>query len=296
MKNKVIIVVVLMPGIYCVAVSGGVDSVVLLDMLHHKATAGKYTLIVAHFDHGIREDSANDARFVGELAASYNLQFETKREELGKATNEETARKRRYAFLHMVAKKHNAKIVTAHHSDDVIETIAINLKRGTGWRGLAALDNPDILRPLLHMRKSEITDYAKERQLEWREDSTNASDRYLRNRLRRMLVSLDPDIHLQLLALRDQQVYIKQQIDSETKLLVRKPYSRYFFVMTSESVALELLRFICVEEGGASVQRPQLLRALLMIKTATPGTLHDVGDGVKIEFSRTEFIVKTSGR
>jgi tRNA(Ile)-lysidine synthase len=80
---------------YLVAVSGGIDSVVLL---HKLVAAGEHELVVAHFDHGIREDSAEDARFVKGLAEHYGLPFVMKREELGKTAGEEQARTRRYAF------------------------------------------------------------------------------------------------------------------------------------------------------------------------------------------------------
>ena len=132
---------------YVVAVSGGVDSVVLL---HQMVQDGGSELVVAHFDHGIREDSDLDAQFVRELAQSYRLPCEVRREELGSGASEELARNRRYAFLREVAKKHRATIVTAHHMNDIPETIAINLTRGTGWRGLAVLGS-DVHRPLLHM-------------------------------------------------------------------------------------------------------------------------------------------------
>jgi len=91
---------------YVVAVSGGVDSAVLLDILSKKPGLD---LIVAHFDHGIRDDSKSDAIFVANLAKEYNLPFETKREELGSDVSEEKARDRRYEFLRAVAKKHDAK-------------------------------------------------------------------------------------------------------------------------------------------------------------------------------------------
>src|SRR5690606_41547248 len=110
------------------AVSGGIDSVVLLDMLSH---VPGLKLVVTHFDHGIRPDSAQDAVFVEELAAHYGLPFETKRVELGTKASEELARRHRYAFLRDVAARYNAKIITAHHADDVIETVAINHIRGT---------------------------------------------------------------------------------------------------------------------------------------------------------------------
>ena len=100
-----------------VAVSGGVDSVVLLDMLADEGV----NIVVAHFDHGIRPDSAADAWFVKALAARYGVEYIGKREELGADASEELARERRYAFLHEVAQKHHAKLVTAHHLDDLIE-------------------------------------------------------------------------------------------------------------------------------------------------------------------------------
>lgn len=281
-------------GSYVVAVSGGVDSIVLLDMLAKLQTPA-LQLIMAHFDHGIREDSASDAKFVSDLAAKYGLAFETKREELGVSASEEQARSRRYEFLRTVAKKNKAKIVTAHHADDVIETIAINLQRGTGWRGLAVLDSPDIVRPLLHVQKSELVSYAKKHNLTWREDSTNASDEYLRNRLRKKLAGLDEDVHRQLLALRDHQVYNKRMINDEAlDLIEQPPYKRHFFITINEKTALELLRAVFIREAGFGPLAPQLRRALIAIKTADSGTQHDVGGGAKLKFTRTEFVVEAS--
>ena len=101
MKNK-----------YVVAVSGGVDSVVLLDMMSRR---GDVDAIVAHFDHGIRDDSLEDRLFVGELASAYGFPYEFKREELGSDASEDLARVQRYAFLREVAKKYDARIMTAHH-------------------------------------------------------------------------------------------------------------------------------------------------------------------------------------
>src|SRR5690554_6827257 len=101
---------------YIVAVSGGVDSMVLLDMMHSRGDA---EIIVAHFDHGIREDSAEDAEFVAKAAEGYGYLFESTREELGKNASEALAREKRYAFLRDLAKKYDAQIVTAHHLDDL---------------------------------------------------------------------------------------------------------------------------------------------------------------------------------
>lgn len=171
-----------------VAVSGGVDSVVLL----HKLVQEKQSLIVAHFDHGIREDSAADARFVEALAKKYSLDFERGEGKLGVKASEDQARQSRHSFMRSVRDKYHAdKIATAHHGDDVIETAIINILRGTRRRGMSSLRDTTVYsRPLLNWSKRQIYDYALEHHLEWVEDETNWSDTYLRNRIRHRLVPL----------------------------------------------------------------------------------------------------------
>ena len=274
---------------YLVAVSGGVDSVVLLHKLISEAS---HDLIVAHFDHGIRPESDADARFVERLAAMYELPFETKREELGAQASEAMARDRRYTFLYDMAQKHDAIVMTAHHGDDLIETIAINVRRGTGWRGLAVLDNPRIMRPLLPYSKTDIYDYAIKNQLEWVEDETNASDVYLRNRLRRFIKSsLSQAAHKKLLTLWQHQLELKQAIRNEEEALLKIDiaYSRYFFTHIDVPVATELLRFI-TQQG---ITRPQAERALHAIKTAQPGTVSEIGAGIRLIFTSRDFSVQT---
>lgn len=270
-------------AIYVVAVSGGVDSVALLDMLS-KTTDNE--IIVAHFDHGIRNDSAEDAIFVETLAGHYGFAFETKRVALGPNASEEKARDERYGFLRDVAARTNGRIVTAHHADDAVETIAINFHRGTGWRGLAVLDS-DIFRPLLHLSKEELLEYAHKHGLEWREDSTNASDAYLRNRLRKNTRTLDLGTKRELLALRSQQIESKRLIEAEVVALVGSgpSYGRYFFAHIPVTVAVECLRAIT----GARLTRPQLERLLLAIKTAQPKSTYEAGSGLTFDFTTRNF-------
>lgn len=276
-----------MKNIYIVAVSGGVDSVVLLDMLSKHASS---ELVVAHFDHGMRSDSQSDALFVKELADRYGFKFETERQELGANASEGTARKHRYVFLNNIVKKYDAKLVTAHHADDVIETIAINLVRSTGWRGLAVLDSPAIYRPLLRMTKRDILDYAQKNKLDWREDHTNADKKYLRNRLRTKLQDFDPARHAQLMMLWEEQLQLKSKIESEVAELLTgaEDYSRYFFIMLDEASAIECIRFIT----QASLTRPQMRSCLLAIKTAKSGSLYTAGSNLVLEFSPRFFKVK----
>lgn len=281
---------------YVVAVSGGVDSVVLLHILV-SGRFGQHELIVAHFDHGIRPDSMDDAAFVRQLAADYELPFEMRREELGQNASEEKARDRRYAFLRSVAKKHKAKIMTAHHADDMVETIAINVTRGTGWRGLAVLDSSDIERPLLDKTKAELLVYAKDHSLTWREDSTNKETKYLRNDLRIRLKDLDAESKQALQLYRNRQVFLRKEVDNETKRDIGvSPYARHMFIVVNDMAGLELLRAVFVQETGTSPTRPQLLRALAAIKVMQPGKVFEVGSAARLRFTRTHFVVETDRR
>lgn len=269
------------------AVSGGVDSIVLLDQMVYEKNRAE--LIVAHFDHGIRASSADDAKFVANLAREYGVKFEMKRVELGAETSEELARDERYKFLRAAAKKYDATLVTAHHLDDLVETIAINLVRGTGWRGLAVLDAPGVLRPNIEHEKAENLAYAAEHHLKWREDETNASDRYLRNRIRAKTMILSVETKHKLLELWKAQRELKRVIGDETKRLLPESggYSRYFFTMIDEFSACELLR----EVTRGRLTRPQLQSVLMAIKTYQPHTVYQAGGGVEITFSSRIFQV-----
>ncbi len=174
------------PGKYIVAVSGGIDSVVLLHMMQENLGN---ELVVAHFNHGIREDSGDDALFVAGLANQYGLEFVHGSARLGANASEDTARQYRYAFLHKIRQQAGARaIVTAHHQDDVIETALMNVMRGTKRRGLVSLRSTNLIkRPLLHINKDQIREYAILHGLEWVEDSTNLEMKYRRNQVRALL-------------------------------------------------------------------------------------------------------------
>lgn len=254
----------LVKGTYIVAVSGGIDSVVLLDLLSKQANL---KLIVAHFDHGIRENSATDSQFVQKLAKSLNLQFELGSAKLGKNASEEQARDARYKFLNKIRDKYQAsQIITAHHSDDIVETIIINLIRGTGWRGLSSLrSTKKILRPLLGYTKSGIKEYAKSHNLSWVEDSTNQDLRYLRNEIRQKLVTkMNTKQREQFLELYQSQRSLMDQIDAHTTEI--NTDRRHDLIMWPQEVSIEVLR------SQLKITRPQARRALMAIKTARPGT------------------------
>lgn len=274
---------------YVLAVSGGVDSVVLLDLMsktHH-------TLVVAHVDHGIREESAADARFVQELAKKYQLPYVGTRFELGPSASEEKARDARYEFLHEQAKTFGATLMTAHHRGDVIETIALNLSRGTGWRGLAAMAGGRVARPLLQMSKEQLIAYALKHRIEWVEDVTNMADTYTRNRLRKKINQMvDNGTKERLLHLRAEQLSLRMSIEREITRFVPRVNSRHFLNQIDDSVAEELIGAYIATESSVSPTRPQRARALLAVKTAKPGAIHHVTNGVELHFTSRNLYIK----
>lgn len=275
---------------YLVAVSGGVDSVVLLDML----VKTKHTLVVAHVDHGIRgEDSHADARFVEALAKSYGVPFVIERLKLRSDASEDMARRGRYTFLREQARIFGAKIATAHHSEDVIETIAINLMRGTGWRGLAVMGGAEIARPLIALTKTQIYMYALSHHLEWVEDETNRSDAYLRNRIRRTISSsLTSSQRQELIRLRAEMLQVRRDIEQEIRRVdEQKLRSRYFMTHIDTAVARELLGDAIAQQTGVRPVRAQIDSALLSIKTARSGSIHHVGERTSLQFTSRTFSI-----
>lgn len=269
------------PGRYIVAVSGGVDSVVLLDLL---ARQSDLQLVVAHFDHGIRPDSTQDMEFVKQLAAHYSLPFVTERVELGSSASEEAARQARYDFLRRAQADCQAQaMITAHHQDDVLETAIFNLLRGTGRRGLTSLrSTKDIVRPLLDTPKADLKAYAIQRKLSWREDSTNQDDRYARNYIRhQVLVCFDAGARQRLLTLIKRQQVVNDELD-ELLAAHTTELDRRWFASLPHVVAKEVMASWLRNNGPANFDRRTIERLTVQAKTKPVGKQFDVLSGYKI--------------
>ncbi|MEO6513927.1 MAG: tRNA lysidine(34) synthetase TilS [Candidatus Saccharimonadales bacterium] len=233
------------PGKYIVAVSGGVDSMSLLHVLKEQPGV---ELVVAHFDHGIRDDSAEDANLVRQMAHEYGLPYELGEGKLGANASEADARNARYAFLQDVRERHDAQaIITAHHQDDVLETAILNLLRGTGRKGLTSLSSREGLqRPMLHIPKAAIKKYAKQHNLTWREDSTNSSDRYTRNYVRNYIMPrFSPEHKAELLAVILKSRETNEALDGAIKEILDQEalgtLDRHTFIMLPHAAAREVL-------------------------------------------------------
>lgn len=177
-----------------VAVSGGIDSVALLHLLVTSQWPPAGQLLVAHFNHGLRPESNQEEQFTRTLASQWDLPFVTATwsPQTCSSSLQESARQARYHFLIQAAHAFQAShVATGHHLNDQIETLLDRLLRGSGVCGLTAMrptrpltDDLQLIRPLLQVRRSELHDWLLTHQLLWREDPTNAQNRYRRNRIR----------------------------------------------------------------------------------------------------------------
>jgi len=188
---------------YLIGVSGGRDSVALL---HWLVDLGYEKLIVCHLNHQLRGQSSDaDARFVEKLAGKYQVDFELGAANVRalakkkKMSIETAAREARYSFFAKAAKRHRCHtIFLAHHADDLVETLLINLFRGAGSAGLVAIRESStrriddveltIVRPFLPVWRKEIDSYVREHRLRFREDATNKNLNPLRNRVRHRVI------------------------------------------------------------------------------------------------------------
>ena len=185
------------------ATSGGLDSMVMADLFQKM----NFDIAIAHCNFQLRGlESFGDQNFIQEYAERNKItffitQFDTENFAKDyKLSIQIAARTLRYDwFYELLETKNYDYLLTAHHLDDNVETFLINLTRGTGLDGLTGIpeQNEKIIRPLLIFSRDEIEDYAKENNIQWREDSSNASDKYLRNKIRHYIVpvlkELNPD-------------------------------------------------------------------------------------------------------
>ena len=188
-----------------IAISGGIDSVVLTHLL----LALKCNISLAHCNFHLRNIESNlDETFVKKIATKLHINYFTTSFETEKIAKEKkestqiTARNLRYQWFQEISKKNNFDyILTAHHADDNLETFLINLTRGSGLEGFTGIPeiNGNIVRPLLKFSRAEILNFAEENSISWREDKSNASAKYVRNKIRHKVLPILKGINPSLL-------------------------------------------------------------------------------------------------
>lgn len=177
----------------CLAVSGGVDSMVLLDLASRSWPRAQ--MVVAHYHHNCRAGASEDQAFVARQADQRHLPFHTATcpEQWEGKADEASLRRYRRKFLKKVAQETRCDwLFTAHHANDQLETLLMRLMRGTGVEGLRSIPRRKgkWVRPMLDLTREQILVYARKQKIRWREDESNQSDRYWRNRVRHELAPI----------------------------------------------------------------------------------------------------------
>lgn len=180
------------------AVSGGPDSLAMLDILNDLKTEMKIDFVVAHVNHMIREEAEADEKFVEQFCKKINVPFFAKRIDITKIANtkkiglEEAGREERYKFFDQVMEQTNAnKVAIAHNKNDKIETIIMNVLRGSGISGLKGIEpikKQKYIRPLIECERKEIEEYCQQKNLMPRIDKTNFDNHYTRNKIRNVVI------------------------------------------------------------------------------------------------------------
>ena len=221
------------------AVSAGLDSMVLLELLHRLSAPLGFVLAAAHFDHGLRgEQGAQEGELVGQRCKALEVPFRSGSagtsllEAARRGSLQKAARVARYAFLRDCAVDMGCnRIATGHHSDDQAETVLMRLIKGSGLVGLAGIqpssDSGRLIRPLLAASRAELEEFARENQITWAEDPTNVTEKYLRNRLRHKLIpgiekKYDPDFSENLIRLGQEASLFRRFLDERTGELLQK--------------------------------------------------------------------------
>jgi tRNA(Ile)-lysidine synthase len=250
-----------------VAVSGGVDSIVLLHLLCRLAPAHRWRLTVTHFNHKLRgREGDSDERFVRSVAKKLNLAFSTDRADVkahaGKTGQsiEMSARELRHGFFARTARAKKIKtIALAHNADDQVELFFLRLLRGTSvdglsgmkWRSTSPRDvRIQLARPLLDATRKQIENFARENKLRWREDTSNKSVDFLRNRVRHELIPL---------------------LERNYQPAVRKNISRLMQLLAAEGEVLNALAGKpkrLFEKNPPAIQRRLLQKQLLTLNIA----------------------------
>lgn len=303
-----------------VAASGGLDSTVLSHALAANRACAGLELVLAHVHHGLRGAEADgDARAVSALARDLGLDFVARRVDpvalrrghssRARPTLQEAARTLRYAALSEMAEATGAtRIATAHHADDQAETVLLRLLRGSGPDGLSGIPERSrdgrIVRPLLRVSRADLASYARDHGLVWREDGSNASDRYARNRLRRhWMPGLAADFNPRLLRaigdLAEAQARDSEWIagcvaaESERRFSVEGPWLRIDasgFARLPEALARRLARAALERcAAGRHVSRVHLERIQAFLGGARSGTRIELPGGLVLRRDRDGF-------
>lgn len=253
-------------------VSGGPDSIAMLDILYNIKMKEKlqFDIVVVHINHMIRKEAIEDEKFVKDFCKKKNIEIFSKSIDVKKLANtnkigiEEAGRKARYDFFEEVLKKTNFnKIAIAHNKNDKIETIIMNIMRGSGVSGLKGIEEKrgKYIRPLIECDRKEIERYCNEKNLNPRIDKTNFNNEYTRNKIRNIVIpyikdEFNPNIINTLdrlsMLVKEEEEYIEKQVKETYKTLILEEHKEY--------IVLDLKKFN---------QQQKVIKSRLVLYTIT---------------------------
>ena len=293
-----------------IAVSGGADSVSLLHLLKE---AGFEDLIVAHLDHQLRPNSQQEAEFVRGLATSWGYTYELKTMNIAELTKktkdnlEQVGRDARYEFFRELKEKHRGSfIVTAHHADDQIETVLMNMIRGCGLDGLGGMQQreADLWRPLLPYSKGAILDYCATHQLQYIEDESNRDITFKRNFLRHEIIpklkELNPNLNNTFIRNIQHWKQASDLLISQSLQFIREHqsskhrYSLKPFLLLSETLQALTLRELFAQTHGhkRNLDQAHLDQVLKILRHKSAGKQKEFGQGKVLLRHRNHFEIQ----
>ena len=289
---------------YYVACSGGVDSMVLLSVLHQ---LGK-TIHVLHVNYQLRGEASDlDQQVIEDYCNQHSIPYSIHSVELSKELEnggnlQDLARNVRYTFFKEKALEIHSKIVLAHHADDQLELFLLNIARKSGVMGLSCMltEYGRIIRPLLPFSKQEILEFAKKEGFVWREDASNQSNKYRRNSIRNVFL---PEIEAQLPEFRESCLYLIEQfqknqleVEQKIKIVTHKIQQENLllysdFDLLTEVEHIELLRQLAIPfgflkefkklrhaENGKRLQLKKANQLVIRTKTGFKWQLNETND------------------
>lgn len=267
-----------------VALSGGADSVTLLDMLNSVKELYNLTIYAAHINHGLRgEEADRDENFCEILCKNYNIEIFVKKADvktlakMQKISEELCGRQVRYNFFEELSQKLCAKIATAHTASDNIETLLFNITRGSSITGAGAITpkRGNIIRPLIMLTREQIESYCEEHHLEFVTDSTNLTDDYTRNKIRHQVIpvlrQINPNLELSAFHFSESARETAEYINSQTQKAINNAKCDYGYSCKSlldndKAIIKNVVSTICKKHSGITPEYKHIELILEIIK------------------------------
>ena len=299
-----------------VGVSGGPDSMCLLNLLLEIKEEMRYNIVVAHINHNLRDESDEEYEYVKKFSNDHNLLFEgIKLGEFDTNSIENEARIKRYSFYESILKKHKSKyLLLAHHGDDLVETILMRLTRGStidgysGFNKISKRDGYSIIRPLVFYTKDEIMEYLDEKNIEYRVDQSNFDKKYTRNRYRLDILPVlkkeNKNIHKKYLTFSEELEECNNFIDSYVS-------DKYNLVVKDNTIDLDLLlkedRYIVkkilnkylfnnYKSNINLIESKHVLAILDLIDSEKPNTFITLPNNIELEKSYNKLYIKDADK